>query len=174
MRLSASLLPGSAPLGAPRHGVADSEHFSSESFTLMLCQCRFLVVWPLLWSGTGFEARPHSAAARWRLYVVRCTRSSAYRGLRSPGAGSGRGGAAGEPDGEQAGSMLPAKEGTASILLTGAQPWCGALHRPRAVELFRASHSRPLPRPGSGQRFNHRCLNRSGIGPSRGQDPNAA
>jgi len=63
VQLSTSLLPSFAPLGAPRDGAADSEHFFSGSFSLTLCQYRLLVVRLLLWSGTGFEARPPSMAS---------------------------------------------------------------------------------------------------------------
>jgi hypothetical protein len=78
-------------------------------------------VWLLFWSGTGFGARPPSAAARWRLYLVRCTRSSAYRGLRSPRAGPVEVKQQGSRAGEQAGSMLPAEEGAAFIYLMARQ-----------------------------------------------------
>ena len=59
-----------------------------------------------------------SAAARWRLYLVRCTRSSAYRGLRSA---RGRRSVEVEQRGERAGSMLPAEEGAAFIYLMASQ-----------------------------------------------------
>jgi hypothetical protein len=93
------------------------------------CQRHLLLSYLLLSSGSDFEPRASSAATRWRLYLVRCTRSSAYRGMRSSvdrvwsrwsGGEAGQG-----ADGERA----PRRGGRGIHLPDGQSAWCGALRR---------------------------------------------
>ena len=175
VQLSASLLPGFALADAPRGGRDNGEHFSNGDLTLTPCQRRLFFPFLLHSSGCDFELRASSVATRWRLYLVRSTRSMAYCWARPPvdrigarwsGGGVGRG-----ADGEHA----PRPAGRGLHAPDGQSVCCAALHRSGVVLLFRASHPWPLPRSVSGHRRLGRVgQTRSNMGPLRAVRPTAA